>query len=288
MKTLPSPNQLKNKIIIKAKKPKHNDSYQKAGDVTLFDLVNICQSVSFESFSHSREKEKFHQMASLKEGDATELMEASPEEFIEHTQERLVRIYPASLRTSSSNFSPFAYWGVGCQIVALNYQTNGCTMRMYHGRFRQNGNCGYVLKPPHLLQGSAVGSPSPSYLRVEVVSAQNLPRTGADVTDPYVSLKIRGHPDDDFKWKTKSIANNGFNPRWDESVEALVKDRHQAVVCFTVKDKRTIGSAFVGSYALPFNSLTPGYRNVPLIASNGQVIPCAKIFVHIQMKELVD
>jgi len=200
-------------------------------------------------------------MASLKEGDATELISASTEEFIRHTQRQLVRIYPAPLRTSSSNFSPFAYWHVGCQIVALNYQTNGCEMRMYCGKFRQNGNCGYVLKPPQLRErslGSAPSSPPPSYLKVTIISGHNLPRTGTDVMDPYVSLKIRGHPDDRFQWKTSSITNNGFNPHWDESTEVIVKDRDQAVVCFTVKDKKTIGSAFVGSYALPFCSLAPG------------------------------
>lgn len=199
-------------------------------------------------------------MTSLKEGDATELIASSPQEFTLHTQRQLVRIYPASLRTSSSNFCPFAYWRVGCQMVALNYQTNGCAMRMYRGHFLQNGNCGYVLKPANLREGwsGSILPPSPNYLKVTVISGQYLPVTAGGVVNPYVSLKICGHPDDNFKWKSKSIANNGFNPHWDETVEALVKDRYQAIVCFTVKDKRTVGSVFIGSYALPFNSLMLG------------------------------
>lgn len=33
------------------------------------------------------------------------------------------------------------------QIVALNYQTSGLPMRLNDGKFRDNGGCGYLLKP---------------------------------------------------------------------------------------------------------------------------------------------
>ncbi len=33
-------------------------------------------------------------------------------------------------------------WNVGCQLVALNYQTAGSVMRLNDGRFRDNGGCG--------------------------------------------------------------------------------------------------------------------------------------------------
>lgn len=31
--------------------------------------------------------------------------------------------------------------------VALNYQTAGLMMDLYHGWFQKNGGCGYILKP---------------------------------------------------------------------------------------------------------------------------------------------
>lgn len=37
----------------------------------------------------------------------------------------LSRIYPAATRINSSNYNPAYYWMYGCQMVALNYQTNG-------------------------------------------------------------------------------------------------------------------------------------------------------------------
>jgi hypothetical protein len=35
-----------------------------------------------------------------------------------------------------------------CQVVALNYQTSDLPMQLNRGRFRDNGNCGYLLRPP--------------------------------------------------------------------------------------------------------------------------------------------
>ena len=35
------------------------------------------------------------------------------------------RIYPAATRINSANFSPGQFWMHGCQMVALNYQSNG-------------------------------------------------------------------------------------------------------------------------------------------------------------------
>ncbi len=37
----------------------------------------------------------------------------------------MTRVYPSATRINSSNYSPATYWTLGCQMVALNYQTNG-------------------------------------------------------------------------------------------------------------------------------------------------------------------
>ncbi|CAM9985359.1 unnamed protein product [Ectocarpus sp. 8 AP-2014] len=64
------------------------------------------------------------------------------------------RIYPAGSRVDSSNYDPVPSWNVGSQIVALNYQTSGTPMRLNDGKFRDNGECGYLLKPECLRTGS--------------------------------------------------------------------------------------------------------------------------------------
>ena len=37
----------------------------------------------------------------------------------------LSRVYPGGQRIDSSNYNPVPFWNVGCQMVALNYQTPG-------------------------------------------------------------------------------------------------------------------------------------------------------------------
>jgi phosphatidylinositol phospholipase C delta len=205
-------------------------------------------------------------ISSFSEGKALDLIAESADAFVKHTNRQLVRIYPAATRTTSSNFSPFPYWEVGSQIVALNYQTNSKEMRLYRGFFRQNGNCGYVLKPDYLIKNTfpiqLEREKLLKYLKVRIISGQYLPKVGDNensIVDPYVTIKILGHSADTFTFQSRVVTNNGFNPYWNESVEVFLRAPELAVICFTVKDSQTIGaSRFIGSYALPVNCLAPG------------------------------
>lgn len=42
-----------------------------------------------------------------------------------YNKRQMSRIYPKGTRMDSSNYSPQPFWTVGCQMVALNYQTMG-------------------------------------------------------------------------------------------------------------------------------------------------------------------
>ena len=95
--------------------------------------------------------------------------------FIIAIKVMLSRLYPKGLRFDSSNYNPVPFWNVGCQLAALNYQTPGInqttiqldsicarshflvslldkSMQINQGKFLQNGNCGYVLKPKFVLR----------------------------------------------------------------------------------------------------------------------------------------
>jgi hypothetical protein len=74
--------------------------------------------------------------------------------IVEHNKKHLLRIYPFGLRFDSSNLDPFVYWATGCQMVCLNYQTNGRSMNLNRGFFKVNGGSGWVLKPPALRSGA--------------------------------------------------------------------------------------------------------------------------------------
>ena len=112
-------------------------------------------------------------------------------------------------------------------MVALNYQTSDLPKHLNHGQFKQNGACGYVLKPAYMLYSSPgtppVNPTSPIRLTVHVLSGQQLPKAGGkkagEIIDPFITLSIHGVKGDTKNVSTKVIDNNGFNPVWNE-VEA--------------------------------------------------------------------
>ncbi len=48
------------------------------------------------------------------------------------------------------------YQGLLTLIGALNYQTSGKPMDLNEGKFRDNGGCGYLLKPTIMREGEIV------------------------------------------------------------------------------------------------------------------------------------
>ena len=85
------------------------------------------------------------------------------------------RVYPKPSRTDSSNPSPMHAWAAGCQMVALNYQTPGLAMQLNDSKFKENGGCGYVLKPAYMISPVDAAEPGVQ-LVIHVLSAQNLPQ----------------------------------------------------------------------------------------------------------------
>ena len=147
---LPSPEQLKGRVIVKAKKlplPRdmvsselslHDDDSDEAAEVEdeevqkqvkesktkkekvaleLSDLVVMCQAMSFKSFMESKSKGAFVNMSSFGESKALKLVkEDGGRQFIQHNAFQLSRIYPAGSRTDSSNYDPIPMWNAGCQV----------------------------------------------------------------------------------------------------------------------------------------------------------------------------
>ena len=149
-------------------------------------------------------------------------------------EERILRIHmlqpmPNHLKFSKSLFSLI--------LVALNYQTEDKQNFINRARFCDNGGSGYVLKPDFLRDHSIPYSPnSPSRLDdkgwkigIKIISGQHIPKAEGsdDIIDPYVKIRLRGHPDDEVdsdgekinKGKTESVKNNGFNPLWNETFQ---------------------------------------------------------------------
>ncbi|TRZ00779.1 hypothetical protein DNTS_034751 [Danionella cerebrum] len=213
---LPSPEDLKGKILLKGKKiggledrmngvlddpltgevsdeednPEieeenhHNDGIRHRGKKSkqrlskeLSDCVVYCKSVHFSSFKHSRIHSKFYEISSFAESKARKNIREAGPEFVLHNARQLSRVYPSGLRTDSSNFSPQDMWNAGCQI--------GVEMDLNDGLFMQNGRCGYVLKPAFMRnvdEGYDPENPQirddykPLSLSIQVISGQQLPK----------------------------------------------------------------------------------------------------------------
>jgi len=90
------------------------------------------------------------QVSSIEEVKGLEFIVNDKDRLIRITKNMLIRIYPKGMRMRSSNYNPLFYWSVGCQLVALNYQTSGFPVWLNEGRFMRAGHTGYVLKPDRL------------------------------------------------------------------------------------------------------------------------------------------
>ncbi|XP_032387062.1 1-phosphatidylinositol 4,5-bisphosphate phosphodiesterase delta-1 isoform X2 [Etheostoma spectabile] len=262
----------------------------------LSDMVVYCRSVPFSSFEEAKENLSFYEMSSFSEGKAMKLAEESANSYIRHNVDKLSRVYPAGSRAGSSNYNPVPLWNAGCQIVALNFQTTCTDMDVHQGRFLVNGKSGYILKPAFMRDRDTEFDPitltrgdwlKPKTLHVMVISAQQLPKVNqkkSSIVDPLVKVAVYGVPTDNAEKETSHVKNNGFNPEWNETFQFDVYVPELALVRFTVEDYDFASdNEFIGQYTLPFNSLKMGYRHVPLLNRNGDVLLSAGLFVHIMV-----
>lgn len=265
----------------------------------LSDLVVYCKSVHFHGFEHARANGKCYEMSSFSESKVKKLAKESGSEMVRYNVKQLTRVYPSGLRTDSSNYNPQDMWATGCQIVALNFQTAGLEMDLNDGLFRQNGGCGFVVKPDFMRKSDSEFSPErpesgPGYkplrLSIQVISGQQLPKVNqkeGSIVDPLVRVEVYGVPKDQSREETSYINNNGFNPVWNETLNFVVHVPDLALVRFVVEDyDKASRNDFIGQFTLPFTSLQPGYRHVHLLSKDGNPIPHASIFVNVSISEL--
>ncbi|CAE8638868.1 unnamed protein product [Polarella glacialis] len=204
-----------------------------------------------------------------------------------YTAVHIVRVFPAGYRLDSSNYDPQDAWEAGCQMVALNYQSSV----LFHphsawlnaGKFRGNGGCGYVQKPPHLLQHLSDGETGsgelhPMKLAITVLAGdgweafRDFDLVGAP--DSYVCVEVAGAAADRRVARTSvftSRARTGSQaqPVWKHRSEFLITDPSLAVLLLVAWDQDVDFDDLLGQYAFPVSELRPGWRRVPLLDSNG-------------------
>ncbi|XP_051895465.1 1-phosphatidylinositol 4,5-bisphosphate phosphodiesterase eta-2a [Pristis pectinata] len=259
----------------------------------LSDLVKYTKSVGM--YDIDSEVVCSWQVSSFSEAKTHQLLQQKPQQFLRVNQQQLSRIYPSSYRVDSSNFNPQPFWNAGCQLVALNYQSEGRVLQLNRAKFNSNGNCGYVLKPKCMTRGTfnstaddLLSGQTKKQLVLRIISGQQLPKPKdsmlgdrGEIIDPFVEVELIGLAVDCFKEQTRVVDDNGFNPMWEETLVFTVHMPELALVRFLVWDHDPIGRDFIGQRTLAFTSMMPGYRHVYL-----EGMEEASIFVHVAINDI--
>jgi Phosphatidylinositol-specific phospholipase C, X domain/Phosphatidylinositol-specific phospholipase C, Y domain len=252
MKHLPSPDQLRKKILIKVKwtpaGPESNDPLEQtasissgddeagAGEKTkksskilhaLSQLGVYTRAFTFKEFNQPEASIPSH-VFSLSEAKVVDMYESNGRALFSHNRDYMMRAYPSGMRVNSSNLEPLFLWHQGVQMAALNWQKWDKGMMLNEGMFA--GEEGWVLKPEGYrgtIDSSDAGKDVQKCtldLRIELCAGQNLPLPCDEKTakkfHPYVkcellcgSEKVKGGDSTKYdKYKWVSKTGKGANP----------------------------------------------------------------------------
>ena len=294
---LPSPNQLRGMVVVKGKRTPEVDEGATSGcDRTVYDEANkdeankkgnensstIVQELAFLTLFHGTKFKSFDRgcsmpsshMHSIGESKVTKILnQGLASDWREYNRFHMTRTYPAGFRVDSSNYNPTIAWAMGCQLVALNFQTPDTSLLLNDGRFRQAGGSGYVLKPDSVL---GLRKPRPLSVKVSILAGNCLPKPkgvkAGEVIDPYVRVELHDVADKGGKeeyvgelWSSPTVANNGFCPTWRQASRVFyVQNPDVAMFMFQVLDNDVVLNEAIASCAIPVSCLRTGTRSVPL------------------------
>ncbi|NXX98979.1 PLCB2 phosphodiesterase, partial [Centropus bengalensis] len=263
-------------------------------------LVNYIQPIKFDSFEVSAQKNRSYVISSFTELKAYDLLTKFPVQFVEYNKRQMSRIYPKGTRMDSSNYMPQMFWNVGCQMVALNFQTMDVPMQQNMALFEFNGQCGYLLKHEFMRRPDKQFDPF-SVDRIDVVVASTLSVTastargilsGQFLSDrsvkTYVEVELFGLPrDTKRKYRTKLTSTaNSINPVWKE--EAFVFEKIMMPELASLKIVAwEEGGKFIGHRVIPVTAVHSGYHHVCLRSESGMPLTMPSLFVYLEVKDYV-
>ncbi|KAF4496052.1 phospholipase C [Fusarium agapanthi] len=131
---LPSPHELRNKILIKVKyvpedgkgKRKDTPDSKKVKPPKIIPRLSRLglhtRGIRFKSLEEPEASMPNH-IFSLSENAAFAIQRRMPKALFSHNRQFLMRTYPHGMRFDSSNYDPVIFWRAGVQVVALNWQS---------------------------------------------------------------------------------------------------------------------------------------------------------------------
>ncbi|CAJ0948256.1 unnamed protein product, partial [Mesorhabditis belari] len=265
-------------------------------------LVNYLQSKPSAKFDIFDESDKrYFVMHSFSEDAIHKYVmkgRESAAQFTRHTVRQLARVYPSGMRYASTNFNPVVCWMVGCQMTAMNYQTNGLQMQLHETMFEYNGRTGYVLKPRCLLDLSQKFDPRatslhnvmPETLQISILSGQMLSSLNPNkCLSTYVLVDLYDLIRDTTrnKFRTRTVKRNGWNPVYfDKTLDMPFRfDKIIKPECafLHIRLMDADNDTELAQRLLPIDKLKRGYRHIILRTAANKPAGPACIFVYINI-----
>lgn len=286
----------KEKAAEKAAAARHAREYRdKMAQVAHMSKTLACQtllhSTKYKSWVKSLTLPSTH-MHSFSQGMVINMKEKEwITNCIDFTMNHLCRTFPsweATQHMPSLNFDPVVQWSMGIQLVSMNSISADEQLLLNDGRFRENGSCGYVLKPEHLIDDTMEQIPEQEELwRFQVLSGSCIPKPESRMghksvpvvggfshtASPFVKVSLHDGIQETETSKlvheTKEARRNGLNPVWNSgNFDFLVASPSIAMVLFSVWEKRQDGTDdFIAAASVPVSCIREGYRSVPLFDS---------------------
>ncbi|XDV29019.1 hypothetical protein PO909_032200 [Leuciscus waleckii] len=260
--------------------------------IEMSDIVVYCQSIKKSPF----EKYNYKEVRSVKDNmipkEGNECGVEKSDIILEYNRTALTRVYPSGTRVDSSNFDPCPSWKLGCQMVALNFQTADKFMQLNSALFSLNGGTGYVLKP-EWIRNPTKKKPPKQNIRIRVIAARHLPNPD-HIISPFVQVELwpyTGSQADDYSFKTTILKDNGLNPVWLGPMNPpkcfQVDEPDLAFLRFVVFEEDTFSDAkFLAHATFPFRGIRSGYRSVPLKNRFNENLELASLLVDVQQFEV--
>ncbi|XP_034713778.1 1-phosphatidylinositol 4,5-bisphosphate phosphodiesterase beta-2 [Etheostoma cragini] len=278
-------------------KMKTSDEGTAGQEVTAYEamssLVNYIQPNKFVSFDNARKKNKSYVISSFVETRGEAMISKTAVEFVEYNKRQMSRIYPKGTRMDSSNYNPQPFWNVGCQMVALNYQTMDFPMQLNMALFEFNGRTGYLLKHDVLRRSDKKFDPFcdridtvvASTLTIKIYSGQFLSdknvKTGVEV-------EVIGLPGDPKKkYRTKwSTTPNAINPVWNEEPFVFEKILLPELASLRIVVHEENGK-FLGHRIIPLDAIQSGFHHICLRSESNMPLTLPALFVYIEVKDYI-
>ena len=205
--------------------------------------------------------------------------------MVQFGQHCMIKVYPISF--NSYNFDIIKTWLTGCQCGCLNIQKYDDDFLLYNKVFfRQNFNCGFVLKPNKLLTDNSIEkNDKPKYnLKCRIYSIFNLVQlmeiSGNQVSMDNINLQLEiysiGNTKDD-SFKAVNIKLNGslYFPcvSNDDDIIIPVYDNDFAALMIKIKYNGYV----IGKGCIPYDFMKQGFRRIPIYDNN--LCVCENTFI---------